>query len=94
MKEGNFMQIKSSEKNWGRQKIHIVTDLYYRQGNVVRAVKLRAGKNYLERPIQHPYPLELTWDVTATSKTSNKKALDTKINANASELNWNPMLQP
>ena len=63
-----------------------MTDLYYGQGNV-RAVRLRAGKNYLERPIQHPYPLELTWAVTATSKMSNKIALDTEINGNASELN-------
>ena len=63
-----------------------MTDSYYEE-NIVRAVRLHAGKNYLEQPIQHPYPLELTQDLTATSKTSNEKALDTKINASASELN-------
>lgn len=28
----------------------------------VRAVRLRAGKDHLERPIQHLYPLELSSD--------------------------------
>lgn len=64
-----------------------MTDLYHGKENVVRAVRLHAGKNYLEWPIEHPYPLELMRDVTATSKTSNEEALDTKINTNASELN-------
>ena len=27
---------------------------------IVRAVQLRAGKSFLERPVQHPYPLELS----------------------------------
>ena len=50
-----------------------------------RAITSRTGKNYIERPIQHLYPLELTCDVTATSKSSNEKTLDTELNANASE---------
>ena len=51
----------------------------------MRAVKLCAGKNYLERQIQHLYPFELTCDVTATSKSSNETTLDTEFNASASE---------
>ena len=30
---------------------------------VVRAARLRAGKSYLERPVQFLYPLELSCDV-------------------------------
>ena len=30
----------------------------------IRAVKLQAGKNYLERSVQHLYPLELSCDRT------------------------------
>ena len=29
---------------------------------VVRAIRLRAGKSYLERAIQHLYPMELSCD--------------------------------
>ena len=29
---------------------------------VVRAAKLRAGKSFLERPVQHLFPLELACD--------------------------------
>ena len=28
----------------------------------MRAVKLRSGRNFLERPVQHVYPLELSCD--------------------------------
>ena len=85
IREGDVMLIKPLEKNRGRWKIGIVTHLYYGKDNVMQAVRLRAGKNYLERSIQHLYPLELTCDVTATSKSSNEKTLDTELNVNASE---------
>ena len=34
--------------------------LFPGKDEVVRAVKLRAGKSYLERPVRHLYPLELS----------------------------------
>lgn len=40
----------------------IVEELFEGQDGVVRAVKLRVGKTFLERPIQHLYPLELKCD--------------------------------
>ena len=40
----------------------IVDDLITGRDGVVRGAKLRAGKSYLERAIQHLYPLELTCD--------------------------------
>ena len=87
IKEDDLMLINSSEKNRRRWKIGIVTDLYYGKDNAVREVRLRAGKSYLERPIQHFYPLELTCHVTATSKSSNETTLDTELNVNVSESN-------
>ena len=35
---------------------------------MVRAVRLRAGKSFLERPIQHLYPLELSCDLKAKNQ--------------------------
>lgn len=42
----------------------------------VRVVKLQAGKNYLERAVQHLYPLELSCHrtVEAPKAASNAKA--------------------
>ena len=37
--------------------------------------KLRDGKSYLERPIQHLYPLEMSCDMTAGAPVRN---LDSK----------------
>lgn len=85
IKEGDVILIKSSEKNRRRWKIGIMTNLYYGKDNVVLAVRLCAGKNYLERPRQHLYPLELTCEVTATSISSNEKTLETELNVNTSK---------
>ena len=46
IKEGDVMLINL--QNRGKWKISIVTDLYYGKDNVVRAVRLRAGKSYLD----------------------------------------------
>ena len=37
-------------------------ELYPGRDGVVRAVKVRSGRNFLERPVQHLYPLELSSD--------------------------------
>ena len=42
----------------------MVEELYEGQDGVVRAVKLRAGKTFIERAINHLYPLELSCDRT------------------------------
>ena len=56
------MIIRSEDKNRGKWQLGIVEQLYEGKDNAVQAVKLRAGKTHLERPIQHLYPLELTRD--------------------------------
>ena len=41
---------------------------------VTRGARLRAGKSYLERPIQHLYPLELSCDKAAEAPTAQLNA--------------------
>ena len=55
--------IKSEDKNRGNWPLGIIQELYTGQDGIVRAVRLRAGQNYLERPVQQLYPLELVCDV-------------------------------
>lgn len=61
---GDVVIIKGNEKNRRQWKLGIVDKLFPGSDGVIRAVKLRAGKSYLERPIQQPYPLELSCNRT------------------------------
>ena len=65
--------MKSEEKNRGNCLLSIVRELYPGRDRVVRAVKLRSGRNFLERPVQHLYPLELSskYVVRAPSRALN-----------------------
>ena len=56
---GDVVLIKGEEKNRALWKTGIVTHMIPGRDNVVRAVRLRAGKSFMERPIQFLYPLEL-----------------------------------
>ena len=40
----------------------IVVKLFQGRDGVIRAVRLRAGKSYLERAVQHLFPSELSCD--------------------------------
>ena len=62
---GDVVILKSEDKNWGKWPLGIVQELYPGRDGVVRAVKLRSGKNFLERAVQHLYPLELSSDSVA-----------------------------
>ena len=61
---GDVVIIKGNEKNRGQWELGIVDELFPGSDGVIRAVKLQAGKSYLERPIQHLYPLELSCNRT------------------------------
>ena len=61
---GDVVIIKGDEQNRGQWRIGIVDEMFPGSDGVIRAVKLRAGKSYLERPIQHLYPLQLSYDRT------------------------------
>jgi hypothetical protein len=59
---GDVVIIKSDEKNRAKWQLGIVEELFKGRDGVVRAVRLRAGMNFLERPPIHLYPLELSCD--------------------------------
>ena len=59
---GDGVLIKEEERNRRRWKFGIVEELIKGRDGVVRGARLRAGKSYLERPVQHLYPLELSCD--------------------------------
>ena len=63
-KVGDVMLIKGDERNRGHWKIGVIDTLIPGRDGIVRAVKLRAGKSYLERAVQHLYPLELACDTS------------------------------
>ena len=60
--KGEVVIIKSDERNRGKWQLGIVEDLIEGRDGVVRGVKLRKGKNTVERAVQHVYPLELSCD--------------------------------
>ena len=62
LKIGDVVLIKGDERNRGKWNLGIVQRLIPGRDGVVRAVKLRAGKSYLERAPQHLYPMELSCD--------------------------------
>ena len=77
LKIGDVVVIRSDEKNRGKWPLGVVEQLFPGRDGVVRAVKLRAGKTFLERPIQHLYPLELSCDNLRCA------AVPTQLNADA-----------
>ena len=63
LKVGDVVLIQSEERNRGKWNIGIVVKLIKGRDGVVRVARLRAGKSYLERAIQHLCPMELSCDV-------------------------------
>ncbi|KAL9963880.1 hypothetical protein ACROYT_G027433 [Oculina patagonica] len=59
---GDVVLIQSPERNRGKWNIGIVNKLIKGKDGVVTAIRLRAGKSYLDRAIQHLYPMELSCD--------------------------------
>ena len=62
LKVGDVMMIKGEEKNRSKWKIGIVTELIIGRDGLVRGAKLRAGRDHLERAVEHLYPMELSCD--------------------------------
>ena len=69
VEKGEVVIIKGDEKDRNQWKLGIVEEVLPGKDGVVRAVRLRAGRNQLERPIQHLYPLELSCDIGRNTKT-------------------------
>jgi hypothetical protein len=66
--------IKGEERNRNKWKLGLVVQMINGRDRVIRAVKLRAGKLFLERPIQCLYPLELSCDMEPPKTSLNVEA--------------------
>ena len=64
---GDVMLIKGEEKNRSKWKMGIVTSLITGRDGEVRGATLRAGRAYLERAVEHLYPMELHCDIERTN---------------------------
>jgi len=60
---GDIVIIKEDQKPRNVWKLAMVKQLITGRDGVVRAVKLKTGNGFLERAIQHLFPLELSCDV-------------------------------
>ena len=60
---GDIVIIKEDQKPRNVRKLAMVKQLITGRDGVVRAVKLKTGNGFLERAIQHLFPLELSCDV-------------------------------
>ncbi len=68
LKQGDVVVIRGDDRNRNKWKLGVVDEMIKGKDDVVRAVRLRAGKSFLERPIQHLYPLELSCDLKAKNQ--------------------------
>ena len=74
VKPGDVVIIKGDERNRGKWRMGIVDTLTPGRDGVIRAVRLRSGKSFLERPIQHLYPLELSCDMPVKERSATFNA--------------------
>lgn len=72
LKVGDFVIVRGNENNRIKWPLGVIVDLFEDHYGVVHATKLRAGKSFLETPVQHLHPLELSCDnPRRTQETSN-----------------------
>ena len=62
VKLGDVVLIQDAERNREKWNMGMVVKLFQGRDGVVRAVGLRGGKAFLERAVQHLFPLELFCD--------------------------------
>ena len=69
-KVGEIVIVKEDQKPRNTWKLAIVKQLITGRDGVIRAAKLKTagGNNYLERAIQHLFPLELECDKEITTR--------------------------
>ncbi len=86
---GDVVLIKSSERNRNRWPMGIVKELIKGKDGVVRAAKLKSGRDSLERTPQHLYPLELSCD-TFKRKDGENVIVQKPVELNPNALRFMP----
>ena len=85
-KVGEVVIIHSDERNKGKWTLGIITDVFPGPDNIIRAVRVKTSKSYLERAVQHLYPLELSCDIDQTSSRTNNSVIpENELNPKATE---------
>ena len=89
---GDVVLIKSAERNRNKWPLGIVEDLIVGRDGVVRAVRLRSGRDRLERAVQQLYPLELSCDIFKkdVDNTSATKPETTSVELDPSASEFTP----
>ena len=82
---GDVVIIKGEDRNRAKWKIGIVEEVITGRDGVVRGARLRAGKNKMERAVQHLYPLEMSCDRESTMEPTAASATADELNAAAEE---------
>ena len=73
LKEEDVVIIRGDEKNRTHWKTGIAHQLLPGHEGITRAVKLRAGKSYLECAVQHLYTVELQCDQKMIKETNGNQ---------------------
>ena len=74
---GDVMLIKGDQKNRQKWKIGIVKQLITGRDGVVRGATLRAGRDTMERAVQHLYPMEMTCDMSQPTLSTLNPTVET-----------------
>ena len=83
-KEGDVVIIKGDDKNRAHWNLGIIEKLIPGKDGIIRAVRLRAGKTFLERAPEHLYPLELSVERSrVTKKTTTQDKTNERPKRNA-----------
>jgi hypothetical protein len=80
---GDVVLIRSEDRNRNNWPMGIVERLFEGKDGVVRAVRLKSGRDRLERAIQHLYPLELSCDGVAANGQDGENVSQPKLNVEA-----------
>ena len=87
-KIGEIVTVHSDDRNKGKWTLGKITDVFPGPDGSVGAVRVKTSKSYLERAVQHLYPLELSCDADRNDSYQAEKDATTesdKLNPTATE---------
>ena len=82
---GEVVLIKGDSRNRGKWNIGIVETIMPSRDGVIRGVRLKTKNGYLERAVQHLYPLELRCDDESDDAKAKDNENENNLNVHAKE---------
>ena len=74
---GEVEIIESDDWSKGKWTFGTTTDVFPGSDGTVRTAQVKTSKSYLERAVQHLYPLKLTYDITWNIGSQKNKVVET-----------------